>query len=273
MAHYNKIRKYKPPKSSRVLTRIRPNFCSSNTSWHWEDDGTKSKIMSQCTVSRWLSRWTAVSAFSDCLGKYGGRKEIAAQRKVLLMLCKRFATRIKLIYFLAKCMGPPQDPETHKSCQTHSLKPGSQAQTCISDRKVFYRVILIWQRWGSVDNIVRDSMFTLTLGCWTWLAACSNWTLFIAQINILNVNLKLEKLDLSFWGKGHHANLSNNKTGGWRAPHLWVPSDAVVPMTQGNASRIVPGTVSAFDEETKVLHDEDMIFISGGRVNFFTSWD
>lgn len=42
----------------------------------------------------------------------------------------------------------------------------------------------------------------------------------------------------------------------------------IVPMTHWTASRIVPGTVSAFDEETKVLHDEDMIFISGGWVNY-----
>lgn len=42
-------------------------------------------------------------------------------------------------------------------------------------------------------------MFTLTLGCWTWLAAGSNWNWFIAQINISNVNLKLQKLDLSSW--------------------------------------------------------------------------
>lgn len=42
----------------------------------------------------------------------------------------------------------------------------------------------------------------------------------------------------------------------------------IVPVTHWNASRIVPGTVSAFDEETKVLHDEDMIFISGGWVNY-----
>lgn len=62
MAHYNKILKYEPPTSSRVLTRIRPNFSSSNTFWHWEDDG--GEVTNNVTVRR----LTLAVTLKGCIG-------------------------------------------------------------------------------------------------------------------------------------------------------------------------------------------------------------